>query len=77
MFHHLFAALEKNWTSVSIFHFYSHRGGNCNCLLLNTVLLRSIDSVLLAFFQHRFYPCDVLELLVFRSSRFWLESFVI
>ena len=53
-----------------MYHFQLH-------LLSNTVLLSSIDSILLILFQHRFDPYESLSLLLFRSFHFWLQSFVI
>ena len=45
---------ERTW--VSILHAYFRRAGNCNYLFSNTVLLLSIDSILLVLFQHLLTP---------------------
>ena len=45
-------------TLVSAMHAYSHRIEHYNYLLSNTVLVPSIDSILLALFQHHVDPCD-------------------
>ena len=60
-----------HWGSFSSTHFYLfvsvvqsalhadiHRAGNYTCLLSNTVLSLSIDSILLVFFQHHVHPCN-------------------
>ena len=71
----LFAALKKVRMLVSVFHFDFHRGGNYKCLLLNTILLLSIDSIILFLVKHSCHPCDSVPLLLSRSSRFWPAKF--
>ena len=44
---------------MSVLHAYLRRAGNYTSLLSNTVLLLSIDSILLVLFQHLF---DTLRL---------------
>ena len=43
---------------VSVLHTYLHLAGNYTCLTSNTVLLISIDSILLVLFQHHVGLCD-------------------
>ena len=59
-FYHLFLSVvhREERTLVSILRAYSHRAGNCSLLLSNTVLLLSIDSILLVLCQHHVDPCD-------------------
>ena len=40
-----------------------HRGRNYSCVVFNTVLVLSIDSIPLDLFRHRFSPFDSLTLL--------------
>ena len=42
---------------VSVLHAYLHRARNYTCLLSDTVLLLSIDGILLVLFQYHVDPC--------------------
>ena len=50
---------------VSVLHAFSHRVGNYNHLPSNTVLVLSVDSILLVLSQHHVDPCDSWPLLLF------------
>ena len=43
---------------MSVLHAYLHRAGNYTCLLSNTVLLLSIDRIILVLFRHHDDPRD-------------------
>ena len=72
----VFSVHKKEPTLDIIFLSEFHRGGNKSCVVFNTVVVLSIDSILLDLFRHRFSPFNSLTLLPFRSSRVWPESSV-
>ena len=59
-FYHPFVSVIQRMelTLVSVLRAYSHRAKKCIGLLSNTVLLLSIDSILIVLFQHHDDPFD-------------------
>ena len=62
-------------SAVSVFHAYSYRGGNCNCLLSHTARWFSIANNLLEFFVHVVLAFDSWPRHFSHYFHFWRQNY--